>query len=602
MHKDPFGGVATTLHKLLTEQKAQYRVPEFQRSFVWSTEKELPRFWKYLVKDRSGEGGQPVFLGALVLHLTRDSDFEHPTYYHIIDGQQRLMTLFLSLVAVAVTYHELDEYQKAQDLEASYLLHSLSNYQGKPVVLSSINDSRQFNSILGELKHPKPKYVEDHGPATGSLLTAWSWILNRVRDEIKINDPDTGRSVRLLDDLHRRLLEHTWICVISIRDQANAHQAFQRLNTEGVRLSTIDLVRNAVFTTLTTADSTTLGDFYRDRWEQFEDRLGNRQADYWYSLAQVRNKDTKKNSVFDDLQARWLDHSFTAGGSAETIANRMMDDLTEYVPAYRAITGLEKPQSLSRQSWHCLLRLHRINLPTMTYSFLMELIKHHINGDVLEDDFQMQCEIVESLIARRVLRGIEMSAIHSAFKPLLGRMLTAEALLDEFNEKNRLGTDAQVRDGVVNEPLYTMSRHRYIMGEYERWQKGGKKLDPRGMGGKYHVDHVMPENPRWEEWPDATVADHTMYRHTWGNLVFLTQTENWEKSAKGYQEARPALSVPGALYFRSTGQLVEEYGAWSVDAIRKRSAQLGDWATMRWPTTMAGFQDPERAERLVAAE
>ena len=602
MEKPPFGGSALTLHTLLAERKAQFRVPEFQRNYVWTTTKEIPRFWNYLTKGRTGEGAQPIFLGALVLHLIRDSDIDNPTHYHVIDGQQRLMTIFLFLTAIAECYQDIDMPNRTENVETSYLLHNLSDYRACPMLSSSINDTLQFNKALRVLANPTLDLPGDTGDASGQLTTGWVWIRDRVREFSRVDEGNPEQTAGLLSDLLSALVYRTWVGILTIRDQANAHQAFQRLNADGIRLTTIDLIRNAVFTVLTTSDSSKLGHFYATRWYPFEAALGDQESDYWYSLAVVRDKSTTKSSVFDSLQERWLSGDFRMGRTGDELANLMVEDLEEFTTAFRGITGLEKPSTIDQGSWRALRRLLRAELPTMTYAFFFELINRRLACELSSEEFSLQCEIVESVLARRVLRGKEMGGVQGVFKPLLGKDLTGEELIREFAQKNRFGSDEEIRGDILTKALYSMSRHRFVMGEYERWQKGGKKLNPKDKGNDYHVDHVMPENPRWNDWPGLTRAEHSMYLHTWGNLVFLSQSENLEKSAKGFADARPALLEPGALHFRSTGQLIKDNQEWGIGAIQGRSAQLAEWAIMRWPSTIEGFLDKDRAKRLVAAD
>jgi len=70
-----------------------YRIPRFQRDYSW-TEEEWEDLWTDLQASLKN-GGEPAhYMGYLVLQ-TRDDK-----YFDVIDGQQRLTTLSLIVLAL----------------------------------------------------------------------------------------------------------------------------------------------------------------------------------------------------------------------------------------------------------------------------------------------------------------------------------------------------------------------------------------------------------------------------------------------------------------------------------------------------------------------
>src|ERR1700722_6899770 len=89
--------IITNVHQLFADS-ARYKAPIFQRYYVWG-KKEFTALCDDI------ENGDPAigqFLGAIVLKdLGRPSGPSSPTSYLLIDGQQRLTTLYLVLLALA---------------------------------------------------------------------------------------------------------------------------------------------------------------------------------------------------------------------------------------------------------------------------------------------------------------------------------------------------------------------------------------------------------------------------------------------------------------------------------------------------------------------
>ncbi|MFN7055806.1 DUF262 domain-containing protein [Hyphomonas sp.] len=82
----------------LFSQSNQIQIPLFQREYVW-TERQLNRMIDEIDKVVSGEDDSR-FLGAII-SVAREPNPPQPQAYEIVDGQQRLSTLFLFVLAAA---------------------------------------------------------------------------------------------------------------------------------------------------------------------------------------------------------------------------------------------------------------------------------------------------------------------------------------------------------------------------------------------------------------------------------------------------------------------------------------------------------------------
>src|SRR5882672_5708709 len=84
------------IHKLFQDRR-QFRVPFYQRAYVWDREHQWERLWADILEkaeDRLGDvDPTPHFLGAVVLEPQSRTGLLGVETLHIIDGQQRLTTL-----------------------------------------------------------------------------------------------------------------------------------------------------------------------------------------------------------------------------------------------------------------------------------------------------------------------------------------------------------------------------------------------------------------------------------------------------------------------------------------------------------------------------
>jgi len=89
------------------QDRRQYRVPFYQRPYVWNREDQWGRLWED-IRDKADarlQGSKPVphFMGAVVLEPQKKAGLLGVERHHIIDGQQRLTTLQYVLTALVHT-------------------------------------------------------------------------------------------------------------------------------------------------------------------------------------------------------------------------------------------------------------------------------------------------------------------------------------------------------------------------------------------------------------------------------------------------------------------------------------------------------------------
>lgn len=99
-----------TIQQVFQDRK-QYKVPFYQRAYVWSLEKQWPLLWadiKEKAEDRlAGTDPAPHFLGAIVVEPQKKTGLKGVDTLHIIDGQQRLTTLQYILAGIRLATREL---------------------------------------------------------------------------------------------------------------------------------------------------------------------------------------------------------------------------------------------------------------------------------------------------------------------------------------------------------------------------------------------------------------------------------------------------------------------------------------------------------------
>jgi hypothetical protein len=569
----------TVLAKLLDSEK-EFRAPIFQRPYVWG-QKQLNRVWSDIDAVETREEGTR-FLGAIVLlDRSRPSASSGAREYLIVDGQQRLTTLYLLLVAVAEHRYAVGDVEGSLNLLKRHLINQFEEYSGRPKIRPTNRDLAQFNAVLQRLKGLPVVAPEAFGDTGGDLLNAYLKLFadlgGRLKDlQVGPTEDLTEAKVDYLATIQRTVLDDLRIVEILLGDDDDPQQVFESLNTTGEPLDVIDLVRTDVFYKLADQPAEAQA-LYNGPWHFFEEALGADLNDYFFPYALIRKPTTTKAQVFTKLKEDWTGKSPTD----------ILAELQQYVPAYLSLRkrdGLELSAGLLR----AIERLRRMRTPTSVYPFAMRVIQEALAGTLSASDAEANLMLLESFLVRRAIAGFEPTGLHAVFKNMWAGVKDDGTAGDPaqfvpYIEKRatvQFPTDDELREYVRERPLYTRRLANYIIVEYELTLEGG---DTVPLGGDAHpnIDHVMPQDfsEEWSELVDEKM--HDRYVHTWANLVPLSRPLNSEKGNKTWPEIREYLKAE--TIYKTTKRLAAQYPEWNLDAILDRAGVLGEWAVIRWP-------------------
>ena len=215
--------------KDILNSAGQLVVPRFQRPYSWKEEK-INEFFEDILQDISVD----YFIGALVLYKINNNK-------GIIDGQQRLTTIMISLAAIRDNFIALNELDLAKGIHINYI--EKKDDQNKEYYKISTETSYPFfqHSIL-----PFEKEVLDE------KLTQEEEIVKKASDYIKkilsdkIKDKTKDEKLKILTEIKNRILDLSTV-YIELDNEDDAYQIFETLNTRGEDLSLADRIKNHLF-------------------------------------------------------------------------------------------------------------------------------------------------------------------------------------------------------------------------------------------------------------------------------------------------------------------------------------------------------------------
>ena len=226
----PLIATARTAGELLSS--STFEIPPFQRDYSWELD-EVTEFWSDL---KNAIQDQTYFLGLVI--LTEQKDKKHK---HVIDGQQRLLTL--TLLATALYYEAFNRDRKAlAERVKADLLRSIdytTDDTHPRVFLADPADNETLQFILNTGETPTTQ-TTDPDSISKRLIEAFKLLRQKLRDDLK-DDP-----FKRLGAWADFLTNNLYFAAFIHPDDASAYKVFEVVNTRGRELTTADLLKNYV--------------------------------------------------------------------------------------------------------------------------------------------------------------------------------------------------------------------------------------------------------------------------------------------------------------------------------------------------------------------
>ncbi|MFQ3670636.1 MAG: DUF262 domain-containing HNH endonuclease family protein [Verrucomicrobiia bacterium] len=541
-----------------------YRVPMFQRDYSW-TEQEWDDLWQDVVAMLEPGGEQGHYMGYLVL---QSSDERH---YDIIDGQQRMTTLSIMVLATLGNLRRLVELKVDAEDNARRLEEIRKTYIGflDPVTLiskSKLTLNRHNDPFYQTYLVPLEKPPRRNLKASEHLLRkAYEWFEERIQSQFW-GTRSGADLARFVDSVADRL----FFTVISVTDELNAFKVFETLNARGVRLSSTDLLKNYLFSVVHGAgghdhEIRTL----EERWETILGKLGSESVPdflrvYWNSqnpltrhadlFKSIRNRVKEKAQVFTLLREmdRDADTYAALGDAGDSLWTAEQSKFIRELMMF----NVRQPYSLLLAARRALdeAGFTRVLRACAVISF-----RYNVIGNLATNEQ----ERTYNAVAEKVARG-DLTDAGEIIRALRSIYPSDEQFRSAFAEKQIRTTTA--RNSKVM---------RYILFELER-QTSNHAFDY--LSDKYSIEHVLPQHPdqNWATFTDEQV-DRYVYRI--GNMTPLQAGANRDLGTANFAEKK---RIYAESEFQITSSISREFAEWTPDSIASRQQALARQATSIW--------------------
>ena len=566
-----------SIEEFLGAPKTVFVVPVYQRNYDWQDDNCKQLFYDI---TRVINSGREHFLGTICFKVYSSHERS------IIDGQQRLTSITLMLKAlydydpdeeIRTEINDQYLYNKGRGIDKDFLRYKLHLNKRDEAVYHILLDHNK-DTIDGKLTTTQKnsrvyqnyllfyKMISDHvakGGSTGDILEAL-------------------RSLTIIE--------------LEIQ-QENPQEIFESLNSTGLDLKNVDLLRNYFLMQFSHEEQTKL---YEDYWVKIEDAVGvDRMEQFFVDFLVFRKRSDaltingRRNHINErSLYTAFKDYyvELPYESNYEKTCN-CFADLKTSADLYKEFifsdeVNLEKESPIRRK----LFFLLTINDSSKARSLLLYIFDLYRKGLIDDSMLNEAIDGISSLTFRArickaqginrqfagsVMQRLEEVTDYSQFVGAFWQAITAGKGSYAFP------SDAEFMDALTQKNMYQTLRSRgtkcllYTLEAFSPFHKGMPSFEDPDLS----VEHIMPQTltAKWKIYlTKETMANYESALHRLGNLA-LTHY-NGEMSNKEFKDKKQIYQSTNFYYTKQ----ITEYDEWQISEINKRTQILAEAALKIW--------------------
>ncbi|WP_254527511.1 MULTISPECIES: DUF262 domain-containing protein [unclassified Sphingobacterium] len=575
-------------------------VPDYQREYVWKADNQVEQFLIDIENEYEPFSSHPssYFIGSIII-------VENKGKYDVIDGQQRLTTIMLSLCAFRDLLHtiDLDSKQKKYLKNVEELLTDFDLESDREQLRLELQ-YEESSGFLGKLINN-----EDYTDVYTSSVERMQEAYLKVKSSFsQILDEGTDN----LLDYVKYFLTRVELVIIESENLSSALKIFETINQRGAGLNAMDLVKNLLFAKANEADFQKIKHIWKEimlNLQQCREDSSPLRFLRYFVIARYHNGIIREDELY-----RWfiskegveaLNYEKNPLGLAKelkamskrysdlVIATELVKDGGQfpnvtsigYVNKYRSRQHLILLLALSEQAENACIEY----LAKQLESLFFYSITLNIQAKANETNFT---KWAVKLRGKKTVDEI-IPLVDEEFIPYLTERLA------EF--KNRFRTISHLHYS----PLY---RERYILGKLENTIRDKCNLPLQGNDyiNSLQIEHIYPQTPKNEIIPNefTDLQDYKYFTYRLGNTTLLEGMINqavnnfndldsdwYEKKKSEYAKSdlistklldnKYSVGVHTALN-RFKSEINFEFDYWNKESIDKKQNIMLDLAFETW--------------------
>ena len=565
--------------QFLTATNMSFMIPVYQRNYDWK-EENCKQLWNDIWYISQSASTRTHFLGTI---CSKTFNGHEKT---IIDGQQRITTITLLMKAMH-DYVDNDDFKR--DLDSNYLHNNGYGVAPNHKVKLHLNrrDDQVYNKLLESDAYTPPEKMSP-SEASSRIYKNYDYFYGAIYglNEFQISEI-------------RSALDRIVIVDLDVEGE-NPQEIFESLNSTGLDLTDVDLLRNFLLMSL---DYETQVRLYDDYWFKIEEnvRPDNMVRFFVDYLIYVKKSDAmtlrgrRAHINENNLYQAFKDYYFALAGETERyksspdVTEGILKEMLRYSTIYSELVfgdGIDmNVLSDMRQTIYSIVVLNQAIASRPVLLYIMDKLRRNL---ISEDQALEMLKACLSLVFRSKVSST--TGINSQFA---GNMLQRlpendfSNIIDDFwraitsgSGKFCFPSDKMFSDALINRQIFEVLRAKgvkYLLYVLEQNSLSAKGL-PRYDDANTTIEHIMPKTltDDWQEYLGGDAAYHEDYLNKLGNLALTSN--NSEMSNNIFSDKRDWYQESS---FHHTRELAS-VESWSLSQIRKRSKALASQCVDIW--------------------
>ena len=565
-------GEAQPLIKYFDGSDKRFIIPLYQRNYDWK-EENCEQLFQDLIKLHNSDR-KSHFFGSIVSSIQSGTEDRY-----IIDGQQRITTVSLILIAMVNAMKEgiieADDSKLVEKIFKRYLVDEYQEDERKVKLKPIKKDMQAFDALLYK---PKDQYIKE-----SNVTRNYDFFYDKIT-KCELNIDELFESIKKLEVINIRLDEDD-----------DPQLIFESLNSTGLDLSEADKIRNYLLMSLSPSEQ---DDLYTRFWNPIEENTKYDPSSF------VRDYLTMKQGKIgriDKIYFIFKEYAESVGLSRA----ELLEDMHHYARIYNQVDNAKVgSEKLNRK----LNQLRTLD-STIAYPFFMAFFDYTKKSNMPEDEIYKVIDLVEAYWARRIICNLPSNALNKVFATLHRDILNhinkagndnvptyVSVLTYVLLKKGRSSVfpcDEEVIGDFVSRQVYKMPTNlrMFIIERMENRDNNERHDVVKELSEKeITIEHIMPQtlSDKWkkslgEDWERVhrqylhTIANITLtgYNSQYSNLTFAEKRD----MDKGFKDSSFRLNN----YVKSCDQ-------WTEKELKERQQDLLNVFMNLWPMPSTTFE------------
>ncbi len=504
-----------------------YKIPNYQRPYVWDKEQiiSLLENIKEAMKDESSE----YFLGLLVFNSYEENqDGVNFTTYELVDGQQRITTLFL-IMAVMNSLDDINE--QVRETTGKYVYQKKDEYNGIPEKIRIVFDIRKevkefikkkiidenIRSNIDDFKNLASSKNQEKDISIKNISNAIITIIEYFEENKELN----------VNEFFKFLNLNVSVIYVGARGFEDAFRLFTVMNSLGVSLRNSDILKAKNLSLVQDEEKRE----YAQKWEEIENYFDSEFDNF---LSHVRTVLTMQRAKFNLLKEY---EELVYGKNKLEKGKKTIDFLEKYKTIYMEIFDkshyeryedflLDNYLKVMKKGYEAdywivpILKYY----DKFKYNNLLEFVKRL--------DTRFSYDWITNLYVTKRIDNINdiIKAIDKAEDP---QQLFKEELLN-ITENNK-----KEFKSIIENDVYGRRYARYLLLKLDLLANNNNTMSLKDTP-ILSIEHILPQNPKKDsEWLQLySEEDRNNLTNKLGNLILLSTKKNSSQSNKNFREKK----------------------------------------------------------------